>query len=371
VVDEAQPASESTVPAPKGKALWRVLGGIFYLHLASLVLLVIAYYAGATFLGNLNDTIVGWVGWHYLVLLGILSACALQPEEQRREWFTPWVKFFISVQVAVVTLILLATISIIGTVLQQENIGDIGDNLTLFQQFFGDAGRARRAFDISDKIGFFNLYHTWYFYALLGLLSTSLIVCSLRRLPQTWRIMAHPKVELDESGFKASPNRRSLSMRPAGAEAGEAVKAILRKGGFRLRESERDGVRYLFGQKGAYSRLGIYTTHFSIIMIFIGGIIGSVYGFKGYMQITEGETSSQFALRGVEQKIGRLPFEVRCDDFTVENYPGSGRPKDFFSQLTVIDGARRCPRRRSRSTAPSSTAASGSTSRATATPAAG
>ena len=141
-------------------------------------------------------------------------------------WYDPFLNFFSSVHVAVVILILLATISIIGTVLQQENIGDVGDNLRLYQQFFGDAGRAQRAFEISEKIGFFNLYHTWYFYTLLLLLSTSLIVCSLRRLPQTWRIMARPKVELEESGFKASPNRRALTLRLPRAEAAAAVVAI-------------------------------------------------------------------------------------------------------------------------------------------------
>lgn len=252
-------------------------------------------------------------------------------------WYDPLLKFFSSVHVAVVTLIILASISIIGTVLQQKNIGDVADNLRLYQEFFGDAGRAQRAFDLSERIGFFHLYQTWYFYALLGLLSTSLLVCSLRRLPQTWRIMARPKVELEESGFKASPNRRTLSLRLPRAEAAAIVEAALRKAGFGKRASESGGALYLFGQKGAYSRLGIYATHFSIIMIFVGGILGSLYGFKAYMQVTEGETSDQIMLRGDEGKRGTLPFQVRCDDFQVEYYPGGQRPKDYFSKLTVID----------------------------------
>jgi len=262
------------------------------------------------------------------------------PAAPAKSWYDPLLSFFSSVHVAVVILILLATISIIGTVLQQQNIGDVGENMRLFQQFFGDAGRAQRAFAISERIGFFNLYHTWYFYTLLALLSTSLTVCSLRRLPQTWRIMAQPKVELEESGFKASPNRRALTLRLPAAEAAGTVAERLRAGGFALRSSERDGVRYYFGQKGAYSRLGIYVVHFSIIMIFAGGILGSVFGYKGYMQITEGESTNRFLLRGSGEKWGELPFQVRCDDFNVEYYPGGGRPKDYNSVLSVIDGGR-------------------------------
>jgi len=260
------------------------------------------------------------------------------PAPIAKSWYDPLLKFFSSVHVAVVTLIILASISIIGTVLQQKNIGNVGENLTLFQQFFGDAGRAQRAFDISEKIGFFHLYQTWYFYGLLSLLSTSLIVCSLRRLPQTWRIMARPKVDLEDSGFKASPNRRTLTLRLPRAEAAAVVAAALRKGGFGKLEGESDGALYLFGQKGAYSRLGIYATHFSIIMIFIGGLLGSAYGFKAYMQISEGETSDQIMMRGDEGRRMTLPFQVRCDDFQVEYYPGGQRPKDYFSRLTVIDG---------------------------------
>ena len=124
------------------------------------------------------------------------------------------------------------------------------------------------------------------------------------------------------------------------AEAAAVVVAALRKAGFGPRESEGDGALYLFGQKGAYSRLGIYVTHFSIIMIFVGGLLGSLYGFKAYMQITEGETSDQIMMRGDEGKLGTLPFKVRCDDFQVEYYPGSQRPKDYFSRLTVIDAGK-------------------------------
>ncbi|HEY5999583.1 MAG TPA: cytochrome c biogenesis protein ResB [bacterium] len=266
-------------------------------------------------------------------------AAADESAAPKNSWYSPLVTFFSSVHVAVITLILLATISIIGTVLQQENIGDVEDNLRLLQQFFGDAGRAQRAYDVAEKIGFFNLYHTWYFYTLLSVLSVSLIVCSLKRLPTTWRIMARPKVELEDAGFKNSPNRRALSLRQPAAEAAAAVSGILAKAGYRVREGERDGARHLFAQKGAYSRLGIYVTHFSIIIIFIGGILGSLYGFKGAMNIVEGETTDEYMPRGGRQ-TARLPFQVRCDDFNVDYYPGSSRPKDFYSRLTVVDGGR-------------------------------
>jgi cytochrome c biogenesis protein len=51
-------------------------------------------------------------------------------------------------------------------------------------------------------------------------------------------------------------------------------------------------------------------------------------------------------MRGPEGKRGTLPFKVRCDDFQVDYYPGSQRPKDYFSRLTVIDAGKETLRER-------------------------
>ncbi len=270
-----------------------------------------------------------------------------RPASPSKPWYDPILWFFSSVSVAVIILILLAAISIIGTVLQQENIGDVADNLKLFEAFVGKFSSgdhdqihatAERLFELSGRLGFYTLYHTWYFYTLLALLAASLTVCSLRRLPRTYEVMARPRVALEEATLRASPNRRSYTVRLPVAAAADGVAGALRKAGYRLRAEERDGVRYLFGQKGTYSRLGVYVTHLSILIVLAGGIMGNLYGFKGYLQVTEGEAEDRFVLRGRGQQQKRLPFQVRCDDFTVEYYPGSSRPKDYFSNLTIIDG---------------------------------
>jgi cytochrome c biogenesis protein len=277
---------------------------------------------------------------------------ASSPPAPQKPWYTPFLDFFSSVHVAVVILILLATISIIGTVLQQGDSQE--DNLRILENFAaGFSGpdhdaihaTAQKLYNISEKLGFFELYQTWYFYTLLAALSTSLLVCSLRRWPQTWQVMARPRVELEESGFRGSPNRRSLTLRMSRPAAAEAVTRILGKEGYAVRTSDTGEAQFFYGQKGSYSRLGIYVTHFSIILVFIGGIIGVLAGYKGYMQITEGETGTEVMLRG-NQGNRALPFQVRCDNFDLEYYPGSTRPKAFASDLVIIDGGREVVKKR-------------------------
>ena len=48
-----------------------------------------------------------------------------------------------------------------------------------------------------------------------------------------------------------------------------------------------------FQKKEEFSRLGVYITHLSLLIILIGGLIGSLYGFKGHVNILEGETVDQ------------------------------------------------------------------------------
>jgi cytochrome c biogenesis protein len=266
-------------------------------------------------------------------------------------------KFFTSVHLAVILLLLLSAVSIIGTVLAQGPSQD--DNVQLFEKFvvsiydtFGivdpadpaqmaaQSSRIRAAAErltiFSKRAGFTDLYHTWYFYLLLGLFSLNLLLCSIKRWPLTWKLIAKNKVRLEEKRFATMANRRTLTLDGDLAGAREKVLAAMKKAGFTQKIEEGDGKVYFFGQKGVVSRLGVYSTHLSIIVVLIGGIIGVTAGFKGYIQITEGTAETRFWDRGSEtRKV--LPFEVRCDNFQVDYYPGTMRPKDFYSDLTIVE----------------------------------
>ena len=102
--------------------------------------------------------------------------------------------------------------------------------------------------------------------------------------------------------------------------------------------TEEGGEVHLYAETGVASRFGVYVTHLSIIIIFIGAIVGNIFGFKGYVNIPEGESITQVPVRGgiLMQDLG---FTVRCNAFSLETYP-TGQPKAFKSDLSVIDGGR-------------------------------
>ena len=59
-------------------------------------------------------------------------------------------------------------------------------------------------------------------------------------------------------------------------------------------------------QKGALSRYGVYIIHTSIILILLGGFVGTVFGYKGYMVLVKGEVKDRIVLRG-ENPVERPP----------------------------------------------------------------
>ena len=83
--------------------------------------------------------------------------------------------FFCSLKLTIVSLILLALTSIIGTVIQQNRSPEE------YLQLYGE-----KLYRFFDALHFFDMYHSWWFLALLGLFCLNLVACSLKRLgPRT------------------------------------------------------------------------------------------------------------------------------------------------------------------------------------------
>jgi cytochrome c biogenesis protein len=109
--------------------------------------------------------------------------------------------------------------------------------------------------------------------------------------------------------------------------------------------THQDHSYHLFAEKHAWCRLGVYVVHFSIIVIFLGAIIGGLFGYKAFVAIVEGETINAVQDRRSD-KVIPLGFEVRCDQFSVSFYEGQGggkMPKEFKSILTLTENGKEVP----------------------------
>jgi len=235
--------------------------------------------------------------------------------------------FFCSLKLAIVTLILLALTSIIGTVIEQ--------NLAP-QEYMQKYGMSQSTYKTLDALQFFDMYHSWWFLSLMGLFAVNLICCSFKRLPRIIKTVRNPALVADDGLFRTFSNKEEIVTAGSVASVRDKLVALLGKKFATPVVTEQDGKVYLFAQKGAYSRFGVYVTHSSILIIFLGAMIGNVWGYKAYVNIVEGKSVNQVWSRGGQQPIP-LGFEVRCDNFEVTFYEGGGRPKEFSSDLVVLE----------------------------------
>ena len=237
--------------------------------------------------------------------------------------------FFCSLKLAVITLILLAATSIIGTVIEQgetpeEMAAKLGWSLDLLKF-------------LDKSINAFDMYHSWWFLSLMGLFAVNLICCSIKRFPIVLKAVREPKLVGDDGLFRTLNNVEQVVVPKAGLdEVRQKAVAFLSAKFAAPRVTEQDGTVYLYAEKGAWSRFGVYVTHASILIIFIGAAIGNIWGYKGYVNIGEGDQVDGVYLRG-ENTPTPLGFAVRCDDFDVSFYEGGQRPKEFTSELVVLE----------------------------------
>ena len=244
--------------------------------------------------------------------------------------------FFCSLKLTLFVLITLAITSIIGTVIPQyPNIDE---------RYWGTISAGRKL--LYERLGFFDMYHSWWFLALLALFSVNLIACSIKRLPHVFKFVSEPVTILSETQQKIFPSK-DLKLSGSLDDSRDKLSAFLLSHFSSPTITQVGNQYHLFAQKNAWCRLGVYVVHFSILVIMAGTIIGNVWGYKGFVAIVEGETISVIKARN--GKDVALGFEVKCDQFTVSFYdaPGGGgpsqMPKEFKSILTLTENGKEVP----------------------------
>ena len=244
-------------------------------------------------------------------------------------------RFFASVKLALIVLIILAVTSIIGTLIKQ------GQTPAYYVQEYG-SGLAR----FFTALDFTNMYSSWWYIVLLGLFAVNLLVCSIERLPGVWRLMVMDNLAIDPRQLEKMSSTYRDKTASTSVAAAERLQQIMARAGWKNpRRLDQDGRILLFAQKGAWTRLGVYVVHLSILVVLGGVLISDFFGFQAYVFLPEGRSTSSIFLRKSKEPIP-LGFELRCDRFEKTFYP-NGMVKKYRSDLTVIDPERKTPYQKS------------------------
>ncbi len=249
----------------------------------------------------------------------------------RSAWRKTW-QTLSSIKTGVVLIILVVIFSAAGTVILQRPMTDADD----LQRAYSPA-----MLRFLDATGLTDVFHTRWFVALLMLVSLSIIAASVQRFPNAWRYFARPYKSPDESFRKALLTQAQIPV--ADEEQGlSAAERAFRHTGLKTERIVRTDSFSLFSERNRISEMAVYIVHASLLLIFLGFIVDSLYGWRGFLMLSPGTASNQ-----VEMKNGSLrtiPFSVRCDDTGEETY-ADGSPKRWWSKLAVVDDGREISRK--------------------------
>jgi cytochrome c biogenesis protein len=238
---------------------------------------------------------------------------------QRDSIFAEIKSFFTSVRTTIALLFLLATTSIIGTVIPQgtpEQLSSAGPS------FY---------YRLAVILDLHNVYRSWWFILLLIFLSLNLVGCLLRRLsaiPAEWKGTSRKT----SFSFTLSDNRPPEDLK------GIVISAMKGFLGVPTRVANEKSTLSLEWLKHRIYLLGFPFIHLAIIVILLGGLIGLFYGVKGHILIKEGEIGTEFNVSPSEAKRA-LPFQIAVDSFTLTRYP-TGEPKEFRSDVRLLESGR-------------------------------
>lgn len=227
---------------------------------------------------------------------------------------------------------IISIVSIIGTVIIQNATDEQG--VRSLQKIFSEE-TAKSLYPVVEKLGLTDMYSSWWFVSLLFLFCVNIVVCTIDKLPSAFRAARSPITPLSDEAF-SSLDARDLIIQSDEQQTKLLVVESLKKTGFRKPIVSNDTNKVICAEKWRFSRLGVYVTHLSIVLIFGGAMINGLYGYNGYINILEGETTDTILLKNGTEK--RLPFSIRCDDFDVRFYDNSFSAKEYKSMLTIIRG---------------------------------
>ncbi|MBK7392458.1 MAG: cytochrome c biogenesis protein ResB [Chloracidobacterium sp.] len=224
---------------------------------------------------------------------------------------TKLIKLLCSVRLGVTLLVLLGLACLIGMLVMQQNVAG-------FERYFAELTPSQRV--VYGKLGLFNIYHVWYFNALLAVLSMNIILASIDRFPKTWARFSKPSITVPLRWLREQKQTAAIDMKGTGESVSEKVVAVMKASRWRkVQTAEKNGIRYIFGESGRWNRFGAYPVHVGLLTIFIGGFLTAQLGSTGQMPLSPGESKDLMSDTVVEldktnEITQRLPFRVTATD---------------------------------------------------------
>lgn len=275
-----------------------------------------------------------------------------------------------SVRFGVILLCILTFLSIVGMVVIQQNVEG-------FDAYYASKTPAERY--VYGLLGLFDVYYTWYYNGLLGLLSLNIVLASIDRFPAAWNYIRHPKLNATRGFLSRQQVSESLEVAGPQDETSEAIENALRANGFSAATTSNETTTYgtdenglkdfsrvekrsslvVFGERGKWNRLGAYIVHVFLLMLFLGHFVAHETGFDADIRLTPdsntgvqqdfGVAKSTNAIEMIEINLDQrrrydvqLPFTITCTEIEQKLIDPNGsidisNTLDWRTQIKIED----------------------------------
>jgi len=232
-------------------------------------------------------------------------------------------RLFADLRFSIFTLLLISGCSIIGTVIEQDqSIEMYKINYPLTNPVFG--------FLSWDRILYFGLdhvYKTWWFLFLIFLFGCSLVLCSfLQQLPSLKVARRCQFFRTNRAFYKL--NNYTILTTPSFSK----ILAGIKTEHYSIFQQKN----IVYSYKGLIGRIAPIIVHFSMILVLIGTIVSSLFGFKAQEIVPKTEN---FHIQNILSN-GQLTVipqnSARVNDFWI-TYTKNKTISQFYSDISILN----------------------------------
>ena len=225
-------------------------------------------------------------------------------------------RFFCSVRAAIAEIAFLAVLVLIGT-LRGSSVPESLANTVPFLR------------PLVDRWYAWDVFRSPVFATILALLAIAIAVCTINRVPGIWQTINHPRVRTSHGYLRGADTAATFSTAASVDDLASTYEETLRKKRFRVLTERFGEETHVYADKNRYSKLGTFPFHLALILLLVGGIVGSYYGFQEReLIIPVGET------RAVGHGTGLSVEVVQFRD----RYTTVGIADRYDSEIVIYDG---------------------------------
>jgi cytochrome c biogenesis protein len=224
---------------------------------------------------------------------------------------------------AIIILLVIACVSIIGTVIIQDQPIEIyQQDYPITNPIFGFI-----TWKTIINLGFDHVYKTWWYILLIVLFGLSLLTCTILQQLPSLKISRKCQFFRNPNQFK----KLNLSTK---SNLNNFSKLFFKIKDINYSIFQQKNILYAY--KGLIGRIAPIIVHLSMILILIGTILGSISGFKAQEIVPKSEI---FHVQNIlsNGKLTLIPsVSTRINDFWI-NYTKQNTVKQFYSDISILN----------------------------------